>query len=93
MRELLKILDPEGVELRGRCSLKRRQYRKKGPNYLWHIKGYDKLKPFGFCIHGAIDGFSRNILWLDVGPTNNDPSVIVSTLLTVCDNLQGQQGL
>ena len=27
-----------------------------GPNYLWHIDGYDKLKPFGFAIHGAIDG-------------------------------------
>ena len=76
VRELLKILDPEGVELRGKRSLKRRQYRTKGPNFLWHIDGYDKLKPFGFCIHGAIDGFSRRILWLDVGPTNNDPSVI-----------------
>ena len=45
-------------------------------NYLWHIDGYDKLKPFGFCIHGAIDRCSCRILWFDVGPTNNDPSVI-----------------
>ena len=74
--ELLKILDPEGVELRGRHSLKRRQYRNKRPNYLWHIDGYDKLMPFGFCIHEAIDGFSRRIVWLNVGPTNNDPVVI-----------------
>ena len=76
VRELLKILDPEGVELRAKRSLKRRQYRTKGPNFLWHIDGYDKLKPFGFCIHGAIEGLSRQILWLDVGFTNNDPSVI-----------------
>ena len=34
VRKLLKILDPEGVELRARRSLKRRQYRTKGPNYL-----------------------------------------------------------
>ena len=36
---------------------------------------YDKLKPFGFCIHGAIDGFSRRILWLDVGSTDNNPVI------------------
>ena len=28
--------------------------------------GYDKLKGFGFPIHGAIDGYSRKILWLKV---------------------------
>ena len=58
VRELLNILDPEEVELRTRRRLKRRQYITKGPNHLWHIDGYDKLKPFGFCIHGAIHGFS-----------------------------------
>ena len=58
VRELLNILDPEEVELRARRRLKWRQYITKGPNHLWHIDGYDKLKPFGFCIHGAIHGFS-----------------------------------
>ena len=37
------------------------------------IDGYDKLKPFGFAIHGAIDGYSWKILWLFVGSSNNDP--------------------
>ena len=27
-----------------------------GPNWLWHIDRYDKRKPYGFAIHGAIDG-------------------------------------
>ena len=27
-----------------------------GPNYLWHMDGNDKLKPYGFSIHGCIDG-------------------------------------
>ncbi|KAJ7381392.1 hypothetical protein OS493_001526 [Desmophyllum pertusum] len=66
VRHVLKIFDPEGVEHRSRHRLRRRVYRCKGPNYLWHIDGYDKLKPFGFCIHGAIDGFSRRIVWLEV---------------------------
>ena len=27
-----------------------------GPDFVWHMDGYDKLKPFGFCIHECIDG-------------------------------------
>ena len=47
--KVLKIVDPEGVERRLRHRLKRRQYKVKGPNYIWHIDRYDKLKGFGFC--------------------------------------------
>ncbi len=43
---------------------------------MWHIDGYDKLKPFGFCVHGALDGYSQRVLWLEVGPSNNDPWVV-----------------
>ena len=77
VRRLVKGLDPEGVELRSRKRFKRRQYVAVGPNFIWHIDGYDKLKQFGFCIHGAIDGYSRRILWLEVGPSNNDPMITV----------------
>jgi hypothetical protein len=34
------------------------------------------LKPFGFCIHGAIHGYSRRILWLEVGSSNNNPRIV-----------------
>jgi len=27
-----------------------------GPKYCWHIDGNDKLVPYGFAIHGGIDG-------------------------------------
>ncbi len=27
-----------------------------GPKFCWHLDGYDKLSPFGFYIHGCIDG-------------------------------------
>ena len=39
----------------------------------WHADGYDKLKPYGLPIHGAVDGFSRKILWLKVCKSNNNP--------------------
>lgn len=28
-----------------------------GPNYIWHIDGYDKLSPYGLPIHGCVDGW------------------------------------
>ena len=46
-----------------RCTLKRRRYITPGPNFLWHVDGWDKLAHFGIFIHGAVDGFSRRILW------------------------------
>ena len=76
VRMILKTLDPEGVLLRSRHRFRCRTYSVKGPNYMWHLDGFDKLKPFGFPIHGAIDGYSRRILWLRVTCTNNDPQVV-----------------
>ena len=76
VRLTLKKINPEGVERRSRRRFERRKYYSKGSNYIWHVDGYDKLKPFVFCIHGAIDGYSRRILWLEASFTNNDPRVI-----------------
>ena len=42
----------------------------------WHIDGYDKLKPYGICISGCIDGFSRKMIWLNTHSTNSDPRLI-----------------
>ena len=41
----------------------RRIYCSNGPNDVWHCDGYDKIKQYGFPIHGGVDGFSRKILW------------------------------
>jgi hypothetical protein len=54
MEHLLKELDPEGCELRQAQRLRRRAYVNQGPNFCWHIDGYDKLKPFGFPIQVCI---------------------------------------
>ena len=86
---ILKHLDPEGMRLRSRKAFRRREYYVRGPNYMWHLDGYDKLKPFGFAIHGAIDGYSRRMLWLKVGPTNNDPSVITNYYLSTVHEIGG----
>ena len=76
MKRILKDIDPEGTDSQRRHRLRRRIYRNPGPNYAWHIGGHDKLRPFGFAIHGAIDGYSRNDLWLRVLRLNNSSSII-----------------
>eukprot|EP00111_Clytia_hemisphaerica_P014195 TCONS_00041804-protein len=89
VRLIIKYLDPVGVERRTRRVLRRRQYWSYGPNWVWHIDGYDKLKPFGFSIHGAIDGFSRRILWLQIVPSNKDPGIICKLYLNFAQRIGG----
>lgn len=75
--DLLHALDPDRVEERSRYRLRRHGYKVAGPNYCWHVDGYDKLKPSGFAIHGFMDGFFRKCLWLNVPLTNNMQEVVV----------------
>ena len=73
---ILRELDPNGVAARLLRRLERRTYTVPGPNFIWHMNDYDKLKPFGLCISGCMDGFSRKIIWLNVYSTNNNPRII-----------------
>ena len=89
IRIALLVLDPEGVSRRKARKLKRRKYQCRGPNHAWHIDGNDKLKPYGFYIHGCIDGFSRKIIWLHVANTNKDPSVVSYYFLNEVKRING----
>ncbi|XP_078372629.1 uncharacterized protein LOC144656265 [Oculina patagonica] len=89
VQELLKEIDPEGSELRKAHRLKKRKYHNPGPNYAWHCDGYDKLKPFGFAIHGCIDGWSRKIMWLYVTRSNNQPNNVAAYYLDAVEEYGG----
>ena len=78
---LMKEIDPNGVRRRKQRCLKRRTYLSAGPNFTWHIDGYDKLKPFGFSIHGCVDGFSRRVMWLEVQRSNKNPRAVAKYFL------------
>ena len=69
--------------------MKRRTYQNTGPDDAWHCDGYDKLKPFGFPIHGCIDGWSRKIIWLYLTRSNNLPSNIAMYYLEAVDEMGG----
>ncbi|XP_062600142.1 uncharacterized protein LOC134261754 [Saccostrea cucullata] len=89
IRFLLQIVDQDGVETRQRNRLQRRNYFGCGPDFTWHVDSYDKLKPYGFCINGCIDGFSRKIIWLEVYTSNNNPNLIASYYVNAVKCRQG----
>ena len=88
VRLIFKSLDPVHADRRKRWKLTSREYHSFGPNHTWPIDGYDKLKPFGIPIHGAIDEYSRRILWLKLLSCNNKPNVIANYYLCCVKDLK-----
>ena len=72
---ILKEIDPEETNMQKARRLRRRKYVSEGPNSCWHADGYNKLKPYGFPIHGCIDRYSRRTLWLKVTKSNSHAKV------------------
>jgi len=59
-------VDPEGVVIRGQQMGKKRirhEFHIKGANRVPSIDSHDKLSRFGFEICGALDAYSRYIVW------------------------------
>ncbi|OTB17375.1 hypothetical protein K445DRAFT_10086 [Daldinia sp. EC12] len=60
---------PEAVKVRKNITIVVRRARKfvvPGPNFMWFMDGYQKLQFAGLEIYGAIDAYSRRIIWCDV---------------------------
>lgn len=72
VRQLMRLLDRNGLDLRLRQCI----YVSRGLNYVWHVDGYDKLKPYNICVSGCINGFSRKMIWLEALETYSDPRII-----------------
>lgn len=89
VRLILAALDPDASAIRRSRRLNRRQYFAQGPNYIWHVDSYDKLKPYGICINGCIDGFSRKIIWLKAAYTSSDPRVIGGYFMEAVEQFGG----
>ncbi|KAH7034781.1 uncharacterized protein B0I36DRAFT_316935 [Microdochium trichocladiopsis] len=45
----------------------RTNFRVPGPNFMWCLDGYEKLRAFGFEVFGCIDAYSRLIIWIYIG--------------------------
>lgn len=92
-RETVRIcllnIDPSGVSRRRCRRLERRRYNGHGANYIWHVDGWDKLKTYGLCVHGCMDGYSRRLIWLECARTNKDPYVIGSYFVNAVEDIGG----
>lgn len=84
VRIILSILGPVYSQARQTRCLRRRQFIAQGHNFIWHKDSYDKLKPYGICINGNMDGFSRKIMWL---------KLLVASLLKQLSALEGVPSL
>ena len=80
----LARIDPQTARLRLAITLTRRAYSVPGPNSLWHIDDHHSLVTWGFVIHGAIDGYSRLITFLNCS-TNNRSETVTSQFLKACE--------
>ena len=87
MKEIIRALDPANVRHRqaGMLTNTRGEYICKGPDEVWSIDGYDKLKRWGINIYATIDGYSRRLLWVYTGITNRTQ---VSVAVQFCKAVQ-----
>ncbi|XP_063680195.1 uncharacterized protein LOC134815582 [Bolinopsis microptera] len=80
----LRLVDPQGVVMRTpkfKNKRPKKTFFSKGPNYLWSLDGHDKLSGDANCqfdlkIYGALDTYSRKIIFLYIGRSNRDSEVI-----------------
>ena len=56
--------------------MRRRKYKVAFPNALWHIDGSQNLIRWPFIIHGAIDSYSRPIMYLKRSSNNQASTVL-----------------
>uniref|UniRef100_A0A1X7USS9 Integrase catalytic domain-containing protein n=1 Tax=Amphimedon queenslandica TaxID=400682 RepID=A0A1X7USS9_AMPQE len=87
IRQLMREVDPIGTNRFFR-SIHRREYSVSGPQALWHLDGNHKLIRWRFVIHGAIDGFSRVVVFMNCSANN-----YAQTVLTLFVKAVSQFGL
>ena len=87
IRKSIARVDPTNSHIRWAVTVSRRTYSVPGPNSLWHIDGHHGLVNWGFVIHGAIDGFSRLIVFLKCS-TNNKSETVKQCFLAATEHFE-----
>ena len=78
LRGSIHRTDPENTAIRRSVAVRRRVYNVDGPNCMWHLDGHHKLIRWKFVTHGAIDGYSRTIMYLKCADNNRASTVLSS---------------
>ena len=56
---------------------------------IWCLDSYDKLRRYGICINGCVDGFARKVMWMNAYHSASDPMLIGGYYLEVVESLGG----
>lgn len=68
LTEIYPVFYSDGLEKRRSKAYRRRGgWTCHGPNFMWSIDGYMKLKEFGIEVYAGIDAYSRHIMWFFCG--------------------------
>lgn len=59
VRQSVRRVDGLGMAEHRRQNVTRDVYEVPRANHLWHLDGHHKLIPWGFVIHGCVDGFDN----------------------------------
>ncbi|XP_016089769.1 uncharacterized protein [Sinocyclocheilus grahami] len=84
VRVMLSNIDPAAAARRWSAAVARRTYYVPYPNSLWHMDGNMRLIRWGLVIHGAIDGYSRLITYLNCNTDNRAVTVLTQFLKATC---------
>ena len=78
VRHSLGRIDPTAVAVRWTThnAIHRRVYRVPYPNAVWHMDSNMSLVRWGFVVHGAVDGYSRLIVYLHCSSNNRANTVL-----------------
>ena len=74
--ESLLRVSPRMVESRATTTVARRQYSVASSNALWHIDGLHCLVRWRIVVHGGIDGYSCQIVFLHASDNNRAQTVL-----------------
>lgn len=89
--KIYRTVNPEGIDRRRRELQRHRgEYVVPGPNFIWSIDGYDKLKPYGIEIYACIDAYSRFIVWIYIGTSNATQLSCVRQFLDTLEEMEQQ---
>ncbi|PMD55866.1 uncharacterized protein K444DRAFT_82322 [Hyaloscypha bicolor E] len=66
----------------------RGEYNIYGPNFVWSIDGYCKLRFCGIEIYAGIDAYSRFVPWIYIGISNGCAVAILVQYLDLVDEME-----
>ena len=76
VRESLLRVSPGMVQSHATTTVARRRYTVTSSNALWHIDGLHCLVRWRIVVHGGIDGYSRQIVFLRASDNNRAETVL-----------------